>query len=115
MRQFGQIRKPAPVDLHVHVRGVGFARQGATCPGSLAAQRGGNGCVVAMPNDPPAPNRLEFLAAKTAKFACDSHIGARPSVSITLCLNGEGELVYKEPKRHCSEFFLSIKTKPHGV
>lgn len=111
MRLFGQIRKPAPVDLHVHIRQVGFAYQGTTCSGSLAAKRAGGGNVFTMPNVPPTPNYLDHLAAKAANFTCDNHIGARPSVSITLCLKGEGELVYKE----LSAFVLSfLKNKYKG-
>ena len=93
MSLLGHIRIPALVDMHVHFREPGFAYKETILSGSRAAACAGYSDVFAMPNVVPAPDSVAHLSVQTALIARDSLIGVHPYASITLCRQGEGELV----------------------
>ncbi|AEM39372.1 dihydroorotase, multifunctional complex type [Pyrolobus fumarii 1A] len=55
---------PGVVDIHVHLRGLGFSYKEDELSGTLAAAAGGVTLVVDMPNTSPRINNVDALQAK---------------------------------------------------
>ena len=71
---------PGFVDVHVHFRDPGIPEAETTASGLAAAQRGGFGAVVTMPNTLPACDSAEMLDYQR-KFS--SPVALYPSAAIT--------------------------------
>ena len=71
---------PGFIDVHVHFRDPGISEAETTASGLVAAQRGGFGAVVTMPNTLPACDSVELLDYQR-KFL--SPVALYPSAAIT--------------------------------
>jgi carbamoyl-phosphate synthase/aspartate carbamoyltransferase/dihydroorotase len=69
------LRIPAPLDPHVHLRGMAWAHKGNFASETAAALAGGYTCICDMPNTPPETiSRAALdskLAALSAEALCD--------------------------------------------
>lgn len=63
---------PAPLDPHVHLRGMDWSHKGTFASETTAALAGGYWAVLDMPNTPPATLTVETLARKRAAIAAEA-------------------------------------------
>jgi carbamoyl-phosphate synthase/aspartate carbamoyltransferase/dihydroorotase len=66
------IRLPAPVDPHVHLRGMNWAHKGTFASETSAALAGGYVAVLDMPNTPPATLTPEALSYKLEAIGAEA-------------------------------------------
>lgn len=74
---------PALTDLHVHLREPGQTHKETVETGCLAAQAGGVGALVCMPNTEPLlarPEDVEFVLERAAQFGRGVHVMVAGSV-----------------------------------
>jgi dihydroorotase len=62
----------APIDVHVHLRGMDWAHKGTFASETAAAVAGGYACVLDMPNTLPSTTTPETLAYKLERIGAEA-------------------------------------------
>lgn len=92
----GQVRIPALVDMHVHLREPDSPEKETIKTGTQAAKAGGYSVVCAMPNVKPAPDCLENLKVQLDIIEKDSEVRVLPYGCITMGRMGKEPARYEE-------------------
>lgn len=85
----GLIAAPAFVDLHVHFREPGGEQSETIASGCRAAEQGGFGTVVPMPNTNPPIDNPDRMAWQVDEARRHGGVEVVPSACITIGRNGE--------------------------